>query len=124
MNFTKLDGLVPAVIQDAGTGEVLMVGFMNDTALATTKETGVAIDDVAKRLAYYGFHAPTMSFPVAGTLMVEPTESESLGEIGDVTGARRGPRRHDDLGEVRREHDRFGGVAVRVGQLRHVARVR
>ena len=42
MDFTKLDGLVPAVIQDAGTGEVLMVGFMNDTALATTKETGFA----------------------------------------------------------------------------------
>ena len=39
------------------------------------------MDDVAKRLIDYGFHAPTMSFPVAGTLMVEPTESEDLGEI-------------------------------------------
>jgi glycine dehydrogenase len=43
--------------------------------------TGVTVDDVAKRLIDYGFHAPTMSFPVAGTLMVEPTESEDLGEI-------------------------------------------
>jgi glycine dehydrogenase len=46
-----------------------------------TKETGVTVDDVAKRLIDYGFHAPTMSFPVAGTLMVEPTESEGLREI-------------------------------------------
>jgi glycine dehydrogenase len=46
-----------------------------------TRETGVSVDDVAKRLVDYGFHAPTMSFPVAGTLMVEPTESEDLAEI-------------------------------------------
>ncbi|MEU7531027.1 aminomethyl-transferring glycine dehydrogenase [Saccharothrix sp. NPDC042600] len=46
-----------------------------------TKATGVTVDDVAKRLADYGIHAPTMSFPVAGTLMVEPTESEDLAEI-------------------------------------------
>ncbi|WP_313022187.1 aminomethyl-transferring glycine dehydrogenase [Mobilicoccus sp.] len=46
-----------------------------------TKVSGVTVDDVAKRLIDYGFHAPTMSFPVAGTLMVEPTESEDLGEI-------------------------------------------
>jgi len=46
-----------------------------------TKATGVTVDDVAKRLADYGFHAPTMSFPVVGTLMVEPTESESLTEV-------------------------------------------
>jgi glycine dehydrogenase len=46
-----------------------------------TKRTGVTVDDVAKRLVDYGFHAPTMSFPVAGTLMIEPTESEDLGEI-------------------------------------------
>jgi glycine dehydrogenase len=44
-------------------------------------ETGVSADDVAKRLIDYGFHAPTMSFPVPGTLMVEPTESESLEEL-------------------------------------------
>ena len=46
-----------------------------------TKETGVTVDDIAKRLMDYGFHAPTMSFPVAGTLMIEPTESEDLLEL-------------------------------------------
>jgi len=46
-----------------------------------TAATGVSVDDVAKRLMDYGFHAPTMSFPVAGTLMVEPTESESMAEL-------------------------------------------
>jgi glycine dehydrogenase len=46
-----------------------------------TRSTGVTVDDVAKRLADYGLHAPTMSFPVSGTLMVEPTESEDLAEL-------------------------------------------
>jgi len=46
-----------------------------------TARTGVTAEDVAKRLIDYGFHAPTMSFPVAGTLMVEPTESEDLAEL-------------------------------------------
>jgi glycine dehydrogenase len=46
-----------------------------------TKDTGITVDDVAKRLIDYGFHAPTMSFPVAGTLMVESTESESKVEL-------------------------------------------
>ena len=48
---------------------------------AITRSTGVTVDDVAKRLIDYGFHAPTMSFPVAGTLMIEPTESEDLAEL-------------------------------------------
>ncbi|MDO5662546.1 MAG: aminomethyl-transferring glycine dehydrogenase [Brachybacterium sp.] len=46
-----------------------------------TSDTGITVDDVAKRLIDYGFHAPTMSFPVSGTLMVEPTESEDLAEL-------------------------------------------
>jgi glycine dehydrogenase len=46
-----------------------------------TRDTGITVDDVAKRLIDYGFHAPTMSFPVAGTLMIEPTESEDLTEL-------------------------------------------
>jgi glycine dehydrogenase len=46
-----------------------------------TRTTGVTAEDVAKRLADYGFHAPTLSFPVPGTLMIEPTESESLEEL-------------------------------------------
>ena len=46
-----------------------------------TKESGVTVDDIAKRLMDFGFHAPTMSFPVAGTLMIEPTESEDILEM-------------------------------------------
>ena len=52
-----------------------------------TKTSGVTVDDVAKRLMDYGFHAPTMSFPVAGTLMVEPTESEDIAEIDRFVSA-------------------------------------
>ena len=48
---------------------------------ALMRASGISVDDVAKRLIDYGFHAPTMSFPVAGTLMVEPTESEDLAEL-------------------------------------------
>ena len=69
------------------------------------KSAGVTVEDVAKRLMDYGFHAPTMSWPVAGTLMVEPTESESVeeldrfceamirirGEIGDIADGRSDP---------------------------------
>lgn len=46
-----------------------------------TAATGISVDDIAKRLIDYGFHSPTMSFPVAGTLMIEPTESENLAEL-------------------------------------------
>ena len=45
------------------------------------KKAGIEAEDIAKRLIDYGFHAPTMSWPVAGTLMIEPTESESLDEL-------------------------------------------
>ena len=50
-------------------------------AAAEGHQPSVEVDDVAKRLIDYGFHAPTMSFPVAGTLMIEPTESESKAEL-------------------------------------------
>ncbi|QHI96276.1 aminomethyl-transferring glycine dehydrogenase [Aristophania vespae] len=50
-------------------------------------ELGITIDDIAKRLIDYGFHAPTVSFPVPGTLMIEPTESESLVELDRFCGA-------------------------------------
>ncbi len=52
-----------------------------------TKEFGVTVDDIAKRLIDYGFHAPTMSFPVAGTLMIEPTESEPKVELDRFVSA-------------------------------------
>jgi glycine dehydrogenase len=61
-----------------------------------TRKTGVSVDDVAKRLVDYGFHAPTMSFPVAGTLMIEPTESEHLAELD---------RFCDAMIEIRKEID-------------------
>jgi glycine dehydrogenase len=61
-----------------------------------TKATGVTVDDVAKRLVDFGFHAPTMSFPVAGTLMVEPTESEDLAELDRFCDAMIAIRREID----------------------------
>ncbi|GLZ03241.1 glycine dehydrogenase (decarboxylating) [Actinomadura sp. NBRC 104412] len=64
-----------------------------------TKETGITAEDVAKRLIDYGFHAPTLSFPVAGTLMIEPTESEDLAELD---------RFCDAMIEIRREIQRVG----------------
>jgi glycine dehydrogenase len=64
------------------TGEAGLVAHECIVDIRPLREaTGVTVDDVAKRLIDYGFHAPTMSFPVAGTLMVEPTESEDLAEI-------------------------------------------
>ncbi|MEU9133389.1 aminomethyl-transferring glycine dehydrogenase [Kitasatospora sp. NPDC048540] len=67
-----------------------------------TKETGVSVDDIAKRLIDYGFHAPTMSFPVAGTLMIEPTESEDLHEIDRFCAA---------MIEIRAEIEKVGSGA-------------
>ncbi|MGW5241787.1 aminomethyl-transferring glycine dehydrogenase [Monashia sp. NPDC004114] len=77
-----------------------------------TAETGVTVDDVAKRLIDYGFHAPTMSFPVAGTLMVEPTESENLYELD---------RFCDAMIAIREEIESIGRgeVAVADSMLRH-----
>lgn len=62
-----------------------------------TKATGVTAEDVAKRLIDYGFHAPTLSFPVNGTLMVEPTESEDLAELDRFIEAMVSIRREIDL---------------------------
>ncbi|MCB1000989.1 MAG: aminomethyl-transferring glycine dehydrogenase [Acidimicrobiales bacterium] len=77
-----------------------------------TKATGVTVDDVAKRLMDHGFHAPTMSFPVAGTLMIEPTESETLAEIERFCEA---------MWAIRREIDEIasGQLAVADSPLRH-----
>ena len=61
-----------------------------------TKQSGVTAADVAKRLVDYGFHAPTLAFPVAGTLMVEPTESEDKGELDRFVTAMRGIRAEID----------------------------
>ncbi|MEY4972146.1 MAG: hypothetical protein RL399_103 [Actinomycetota bacterium] len=77
-----------------------------------TKDSGVSVDDIAKRLMDYGFHAPTMSFPVAGTLMIEPTESEDIGEIERFIAAMEAIR-----GEIQEVID--GKVAIEESALRH-----
>jgi glycine dehydrogenase len=74
----RLDGHFPVLY--TGRGGLVAHECIVDLR-PLTKQTGVTVDDVAKRLIDYGFHAPTMSFPVAGTLMIEPTESEDLAEI-------------------------------------------
>lgn len=77
-----------------------------------TAQSGVTVDDIAKRLMDCGFHAPTMSFPVAGTLMIEPTESEPLAEI---------ERFIDAMIAIRTEIQEIldGGIAVEDSALRH-----
>jgi glycine dehydrogenase len=67
------------VLYKGGTGRVAHECILDIRGLK--KEAGVEVEDVAKRLMDYGFHAPTISWPVAGTMMVEPTESEGLGEL-------------------------------------------
>jgi glycine dehydrogenase len=78
---------------------------------ALTRSSKVHVDDIAKRLIDYGFHAPTVSFPVAGTLMVEPTESEDLNELD---------RFCDAMIAIRAEIDEVadGGVAIEDSPLR------
>ena len=77
-----------------------------------TRDFGVTVDDVAKRLMDHGFHAPTMSFPVAGTLMIEPTESETKAELD---------RFCDAMVAIRVEIDQIaaGVIAVEDSPLRH-----
>ena len=77
-----------------------------------TKISGVTVDDVAKRLMDYGFHAPTMSFPVPGTLMIEPTESEDIAEINRFIAAMIAI-----FGEIQEIID--GRIAVGDSPLRH-----
>jgi glycine dehydrogenase len=74
----RLDQCFP-VLYTGPTGRVAHECILDVRPL--TKATGVTVDDIAKRLIDFGFHAPTMSFPVAGTLMVEPTESETKAEL-------------------------------------------
>jgi glycine dehydrogenase len=77
-----------------------------------TKESGVSVDDIAKRLMDFGFHAPTMSFPVAGTLMIEPTESEDIAEIDRFIDAMVAIR-----GEIQEIID--GTITIEASALRH-----
>jgi glycine dehydrogenase len=77
-----------------------------------TKVSGVTVDDIAKRLMDFGFHAPTMSFPVAGTLMIEPTESEDVLEMNRFIDAMIAIR--DEIQEII-----DGKIAVEESALRH-----
>ncbi|MCJ9705519.1 aminomethyl-transferring glycine dehydrogenase, partial [Bradyrhizobium sp. SHOUNA76] len=74
----RLDPHFPVLYKNA-KGRVAHECIVDPRPLKTT--SGVTVDDIAKRLIDYGFHAPTMSFPVPGTLMIEPTESESKAEL-------------------------------------------
>jgi glycine dehydrogenase len=73
----RLDGYFPVLYK----GNRGLVAHECIVDLRQFKSAGVEVEDVAKRLMDYGFHAPTVSFPVAGTLMIEPTESESKAEL-------------------------------------------
>ena len=77
-----------------------------------TKVSGVTVDDIAKRLMDFGFHAPTMSFPVPGTLMIEPTESEDLTEIDRFIEAM--IEIHREIAEIT-----VGAISVEDSALRH-----
>jgi glycine dehydrogenase len=92
----RLDPYFPVLYTGQG-GRVAHECILDLRPLA--RETGVTAEDVAKRLADYGFHAPTLSFPVPGTLMVEPTESESLEELDRFCEA---------MIAIREEADRVG----------------
>jgi glycine dehydrogenase len=74
----RLDSHFPVLYTDAG-GRVAHECIVDIRPMA--RRTGITAEDVTKRLTDYGFHAPTLSFPVPGTLMIEPTESESLEEL-------------------------------------------
>jgi glycine dehydrogenase len=74
----RLEGAFPVLYR--GANGLVAHECIVDTRVVK-QASGVEVEDIAKRLMDYGYHAPTVSFPVAGTLMIEPTESESLGEI-------------------------------------------
>lgn len=77
-----------------------------------TKSTGVTVDDIAKRLMDHGFHAPTVSFPVAGTMMIEPTESEDIRELDRFLAAMESIR--NEIAEIE-----SGKISIEDSPLRH-----
>ncbi|KPQ32159.1 MAG: decarboxylating glycine dehydrogenase GcvP, partial [Phormidium sp. OSCR] len=101
----RLDGVYP-VLYKGKSGRVAHECILDLRPLR--KSAGVTVEDVAKRLMDYGFHAPTISWPVAGTMMVEPTESESLAEIDrfcEAMIAIRGEIEAIEWGEVDEENN-------------------
>ena len=105
----RLDPHFPVLYKNHN-GRVAHECIVDPRALKTT--SGVTVDDIAKRLIDYGFHAPTMSFPVPGTLMIEPTESESKAELDRFCDAMIAIRR--EIADV--EAGRF---TIEASPLRH-----
>jgi glycine dehydrogenase len=102
----RLDAHYPVVYRGA-QGRVAHECIVDARPLK--KLAGIEVDDVAKRLMDYGFHAPTMSFPIAGTLMIEPTESETKGELDRFCDAMIAIR--EEIAEIE------SGAAPRAGNL-------
>jgi glycine dehydrogenase len=105
----RLDPHFPVLYKNA-RGRVAHECIIDPRALKIS--AGVTVDDIAKRLIDYGFHAPTMSFPVVGTLMIEPTESESKSEIDRFCDAMIAIRQ--EIGEIE-----SGRWKVEASPLRH-----
>ena len=105
----RLQGSYP-ILYTGANGRVAHECILDIRGL--TRESGVSVDDIAKRLMDYGFHAPTMSFPVAGTLMIEPTESEDIREIHRFIEAMISIR-----GEIQEVID--GKMTIEASALRH-----
>jgi glycine dehydrogenase len=106
---SKLDPHFPVLYKNA-KGRVAHECIVDPRPLKQT--AGVTVDDIAKRLIDYGFHAPTMSFPVPGTLMIEPTESESKAELDRFCDAMIAIR--NEIAEIER-----GRWKVEASPLRH-----
>ena len=106
---TKLDPHFPVLYRNA-KGRIAHECIVDPRPLKVS--AGVSVDDIAKRLIDYGFHAPTMSFPVPGTLMIEPTESESKAELDRFCDAMIAIRR--EIGEIE-----SGRWKVEASPLRH-----
>ena len=105
----RLDPHFPVLYRNA-RGRVAHECIVDPRPLKAT--SGVTVDDIAKRLIDYGFHAPTMSFPVPGTLMIEPTESESRAELDRFCDAMIAIRR--EIAEIE-----AGRWKVEASPLRH-----
>jgi glycine dehydrogenase len=106
---SKLESHFPVLYRNA-KGRVAHECIIDPRPLKNS--AGVTVDDIAKRLIDYGFHAPTMSFPVPGTLMIEPTESESKAELDRFCEAMIAIRR--EIAEVE-----AGRLTVEASPLRH-----
>ena len=105
----KLDPLFP-VLYRGQNGHIAHECIIDIREI--TKNTGVTVDDIAKRLMDHGFHSPTVSFPVAGTMMIEPTESEDIRELDRFLAAMESIRR--EISDVE-----AGKITIEESPLRH-----